>query len=350
MSKRIIPNLDLNEMTVSLGENVKSFSGKTVLLLGGSGFLGKLFCDFFLHLNEEVLEKPVKIISIDNFYGVERPKLFEDVNLKYIERDLCLPLDIELLRIDADYVLNCAGRASPKSYSEFPLQTIKISVDGVLTALNYAYAKKAKIINFSSSEVLCFPNQIPTPENENVSITTMDKRAPYHTFKAGVETISWMYKEWDNVDVKVIRLFNVIGFNSVNDFRVIPSFMNKIIAGQPIEIYGDGEQSRTFSYFSDVLVGCLLVLLHGKELMYHLGCPENEITMKELAYKVANLANRPDLVRFVAKPDNYINEPQRRCPDITKAKKELGYNPKVSLDEMLRRIYAFYCQHHGIKT
>lgn len=351
-----IPISDFKEIEASLGqENINKLLNKTVLITGGSGFLGSLFTRFLLYLNNKYYFQnneadSISIISVDNFIGRDKEGPILNPAIKYVDFDLTKPLNRELIGNNIDLIISCVGNASPNAYNRFPKQTIDISVAGTVHLLELAKEYKAKILCFSSSEVLSWPQNIPTPETDLPCASTTSRRSCYDISKQMLETLCYIYKNEDNVDVKVVRLFNAIGYITRNDYRVIPNFMTKVIHGQPIEFFAPGTQTRTFSFWTDVIAGCFLVLLNGENFLYHIGMDKEEISVKDLAYKIARLVNREDLVKMVATPELYKTEPQRRCPNIDKARNELGYNPKVSLDEALRRIYAFYCQHHGIKT
>ncbi len=325
-------------------KNLSAFSGKTILITGGSGFLGTFYKLFFIYCNNQELISPVcKLISVDNYIKGTTTINDEtqDDNLTILNHDLTVPLGVKLGNRNIDFIINCSGNAAPKNYEAYPLETMEISTIGTKNLLELAFYKKAKILNFSSSEVLGTPaeDQIPTDENVAPSIISMDKRSPYDVTKLYIETLSWVFKNKYEVDCKVIRPFNVIGRFSQNDYRVIPNFLNKISRNEKIEVFAPGTQTRTFCYYTDFIAGSLLVLLNAKDILYHIGNPENEIGIFDLACKLQAVAGKSDLVALVETPVLYKNEPKRRCPSVMKAQKELGYFPRVQLDEMLQRIY-----------
>jgi UDP-glucuronate decarboxylase len=341
---------DFEYIAINIPRNL--FYGKTVLLLGGSGFLGSSFKNFFLYCNWLVREGvsrneilPIKIISVDNYIKGTKTlnDEIEDENLTSINHDLTTPLGFKLGNIKVDYIINCAGNASPANYAKYPLETMDISTFGVRHALELAYYHKCPILNFSSSEVLGTPNEHEIPSDESVipRIHSLNKRAPYDVTKLYIETLSWVFRNKYGVEAKVIRPFNIIGYFNKNDFRVIPNYLKKVFDDEPIEVFAPGTQTRTFCFYSDFMIGAIRVLLFGKDVVYHLGNSDNEISMIDLANKIATLANKPHLVRLVPTPEVYKHEPKRRCPSIEKARNELNYNPQVGLDDMLCRIYSW---------
>jgi UDP-glucuronate decarboxylase len=345
------PESDLKEMAELLGSDCQLLEGKTILLPGGAGFLGTMFRMFCIYLNSHVLKVPVKVVSIDNYLtkGGKPIDEIEDDNIAYLPINLTkarLTLDQELFNFGInrlDFILNMSGCGSPPIYSQFPEETMDVSYIGTRNLLKLADDFKAKILNFSSSEVLGTPQDkdIPTSEEVIPSIHSMNIRAPYDTFKLGIETMSWVAKTKRNIDVKVVRLFNCVGYFSQNDYRVIPNYCSKLLKNEPIEVYAPGTQTRTMSFYTDVLVGCLKVLLHGKDLLYHVGKMDEEVSIIDLAHKMEKIAGKEGLVKLVPTPPTYKHEPQRRCPDITKISTELGYTPRVKLDDMLERIYCW---------
>jgi UDP-glucuronate decarboxylase len=322
--------------------------GKTILLLGGSGFLGSSFKNFFLFLNQKRIANdftPITVISVDNYIKGTKTLNDEttDPNLITINHDLTTPLGFKLPSRKIDFIINCSGNASPANYEKYPLETMDISTIGTRHILELAYHLKCPVLNFSSSEVLGTPeaHEIPTAEEVIPKIHSLNKRAPYDVTKLYIETASWVFKNKYGVDAKVIRPFNVIGYFNKNDFRVIPNYLKRVFNNQPIEVFAPGTQTRTFCFYSDFIIGAIKVLLRGKDVIYHIGNSENEISMIDLARKVAALENKPELVQLVETPEVYKHEPIRRCPSIEKARKELGYNPKVDLDTMLSKIHRW---------
>jgi UDP-glucuronate decarboxylase len=323
---------------------IQSFEGKTILILGGSGFLGSLYKLFFIFCNnEKIFSNPCKIISIDNYIKgtLSINDETKDDNLENINHDLNTPLGLKLHNKKIDFIINCSGNASPQQYEKYPLETMDISSVGAKYALELALNHGAKILNFSSSEVLGTPEDkdIPTTEDCIPKIHSLNKRAPYDIGKLFIEGLNWTFKYKYNLDCKVVRPFNVIGRFHKNDYRVIPNYLNKLFNNEKIQVYKPGTQTRTFCYYTDFLVGTILVLIKGENLLYHIGNSDNEISMHELALKMEKIVGRTDLVELIETPEVYKHEPRRRCPSVEKAKQELNYQPKIQLDDALNRIY-----------
>lgn len=321
--------------------------GKTILLLGGSGFLGTAFKKFFLYLNShsiDFVERPCKIISVDNYIKgtTSINEEINDPNLTNLHHNIILPFEEKLGKRHIDYIINCSGNASPKQYERYPYETIDVSITGVRNALQLAKEQGATIINFSSSEVLGTPpdNEIPTAEHSMARLHAFNRRAPYDISKLMIEVLAYLARE-RSINCKTIRPFNVIGYFNKDDFRVIPNFFKKILSGEKIEVYSPGSQTRTFCFYSDFIVGTLKVLMRGDNPLYHIGNSNNEISMIDLARKVADICERPELVSIVPAPVVYRTEPKRRCPSIELARKELDYNPKIGLDLMLHKIFLW---------
>lgn len=335
----------IKDIALVLGQdNLNKFAGKRILLTGGSGFLGSLYKQFFLCCNNHKLIYPAcKVISVDNYIKgtVTSNDETKDNNLISINHDLTTSLGLKLDNEPIDFIIGCAGNASPRAYQTFPLETMDISSIGARHLLELAYNKRSKILHFSSSEVLGTPDArfIPTDENYTPTVKTLDSRSPYDVGKMYIETLCWTFKTKYQVDCKVVRPFNVTGRFHKNDYRVIPNYLVKLLKNEKIEVYKPGTQTRTFCYYTDFITGSLLVLLNGEDLLYHIGNPNNEISMFDLAVKMQNIAGKSDLVSLVETPEVYLHEPKRRCPSIEKAKKELGFNPQINLEEMLKRIY-----------
>ena len=321
------------------------FADKTVLILGGSGFIGSAIKAYLLYLNRLplCLGHPCKIISVDNYVGRVKPVEVESPYLTHIEHDLSMPLEDKLPKGKIDFIINASGNASPSNYAVHSLETIDISVNAVRYLLRLARANNAKILNFSSSEVLGTPPDdcVPTDEDYIPRVHTMNPRACYDVGKMMLETLSWIYKTRYETDVKVVRLFNCVGRFRQDDFRVMPNFLSAALKNEPLKVFAPGTQTRTFSYYTDVITGCIKVLVNGNNFLYHIGSSDNEIGMLDFAKMVEEVAGKTGLVQLVPTPDTYKHEPMRRCPSIEKAKKELDYNPTVSVRDMVERVFQW---------
>lgn len=339
-----VPKDDLQNIVDGLGEDNYKFENQTILLTGSSGFLGILFQAYFLYINEHVLKSPCRVICLDN-----KPCWIGNFNhgfnnFRYVTHNLMFPLESIFIGERFDYILNCSGIGSPKYYEKYPLETFNISTIGVQNVLNLAGTTNVKsILNFSSSEVYATPpdSEVPTKENYIGQIDTMSQRSCYDVGKLAVETLSYIYNKYHGVNVKLVRLFNCIGYINQDDGRVLPNFISNILQGKKIQVYGDGKQTRTFCWFTDTLTGCLKVLLRGGHTPYNVGNQENEISMVDLARLVEKVSGKTNIVEMINSPKVYIKEPLRRCPDISKLKNELDYNPKVDMETGIRKFYEW---------
>ena len=348
MNAKIILAQDLKVIARSIREEAEDFSGRTFLISGGAGFLGSYFVSTLLYLNKTFLKKPCKVIALDNFITGTRQNVLADIkdpNFTFIEHDVRNSVSA---RIKADYVIHAAGLASPFYYRKFPLETIEVAVNGTKNFLEFVRKKKAKsFLYFSSSEVYGdpAPNFIPTTEEYWGNVSSTGPRACYDESKRLGETLCTIYHQRYGVPVKIVRPFNVYGPGmKVNDYRVIPTFMVKAIKGKPLPVHDKGNQTRTFCYITDAMQGFFKVLAAGKNgEMYNVGQEAEEINMMSLASMVSRLSARPVAVQLVHYPESYTaGEPQRRCPDITKARKELGFKPTVDLGHGLARTMEWY--------
>ena len=334
--------LEIKEIADNLGENNLQFDGKCVLLAGSGGFIGQNLKLYFLYLNKYILKNPVKVICVDCYVGRDKPKEIEDPNLVHIDHDLTTHFGLKLIDYPIGLIINCSGRAAPSGpsgYEHYPIEVMDVGYLGTKYLNELALQNKAKIVHFSSSEVLSKSNELPYTEETHPCIHTQNKRAPYDSIKILQESQNWAYRNKYGLDTKVIRLFNTVGFFDSRDKRVVSQFMQQAINNQKIKVFAPGTQERTLSYFTDVLTGIILVLLNGKDLLYHIASDDEPVSMIDLAYKIENVCGKSGLVEIIPTPEVYKHEPQKRQSSVEKARKELGYNPKVKIDEMLERIY-----------
>jgi UDP-glucuronate decarboxylase len=326
---------------------VHEFDGKTIVLTGATGFLGRWFCDFFDFINENVLDNPCRIVAVDNNISGDASKL-ENSKINIVELDITKNLiALELLTGKVDYVINAAGIASPEVYQKYPFETLDVSYVGTHNILKFCNTKGVKsVLCFSSSEVYGTPdeNNIPTREDYMGAVPTMSNRSSYDIGKKAIETICYIYHEKEQTPVKIVRPFNVYGPGMhARDHRVLGNFIFQVINKNPLKVYGDGEQTRTFCYIADAMNGFLRVLLLGHSgEVYNIGNPYPEISMNELASITHKALGQEENIIKVPYPDSYpSDEPRRRCPDITKAEKHLEYSPKISLEEGIGKMYRW---------
>lgn len=342
MPSRLI-NEDIATTASAIRDEAGELSGKTILISGGAGFLGKYFLGVFRYLNAYVLTTPCRVISVDNYItGIrdESPESRSDPHVLSLWADVVSLLPV---REPVHYIIHAAGLASPVYYQQYPLETIDSAVRGAENLLDLARKNDlAAFLLFSSSEIYGDPDTraVPTPETYCGNVSSIGPRACYDESKRLAETISLIHHERFGVPTKIVRPFNVYGPGMrPDDHRVIPTFALHALRGEPLPVHGDGNQTRTFCYITDAIAGFLSVLLRGRPgEVYNVGNAESEVPMRDLARLFTELVPTGARVDLIPYPATYpAGEPQRRCPDLTKIRAELGYEPKVSLREGVAR-------------
>jgi UDP-glucuronate decarboxylase len=296
-----------------------------ILVTGGAGFLGSHLCDRLLELGHEV-------VSVDNFY-TGSPKnlahLRDNPAFESIRHDVTIPLYLEV-----DGIFNLACPASPIHYQSDPVQTLKTNVHGAINILGLAKRTKARVLQASTSEVYGDPEVHPQVEEYWGRVNPIGIRACYDEGKRAAETLFFDYHRQYNIDIRVARIFNTYGPRmSMNDGRVVTNFIAQALQGEPITVYGEGQQTRSFCYVSDLIDG--LISLFFKEAIYqpiNLGNPK-PITMLELASEIIRFTNSKSEIVFLPLPSD---DPRDREPDISKAREILNWEPGVSREEGFR--------------
>jgi UDP-glucuronate decarboxylase len=332
---------DVAEVCERLGDVAHDLAGKTVLLTGGRGFLGRYFMEIFAYLNAHVLERPVILVAADNLItaGREGALVADYPHTRFVQHNVIHPLDWDG---PLDYVIHAAGIASPFYYRAYPLETLDVAITGTRNMLTLADAHKARFTFFSSSEIYGDPDpcHVPTPESYRGHVSCQGPRACYDESKRVGETLCYIFHGERGTATNAIRPFNIFGPGmQETDYRVLPNFASRIKGNQPLNIYGSGNQTRTFCYITDAMVGFLMVILRGVPgEAYNIGNPKPEITMLDLVRRIESVLGRSVRHNVVEYPDSYpADEPNRRCPDIRKARLQLRFDPTVDLDEGLRR-------------
>jgi UDP-glucuronate decarboxylase len=344
--KSLLYETDIEETAASLGDIALEFEGKTILLTGGTGFLGQYFMATFAYLNTHKFKSKCRVISADNLItskALQNEKSLKEAGVEFIKYDVIQPYATEE---KIDFIIHGAGIASPYYYRAFPLQTLDVAVNGTRNMLELAKKNHAKILFFSSSEIYGDPDSkhVPTTESYKGNVSCLGPRACYDESKRLGETLCRIYHTQFGVETKIARPFNVFGPGmKEKDYRVLPNFASRIVSGDPLWIYGNGKQTRTFCYITDALNGFLRVLVKGiPGEPYNIGNPTPEISVLGLAEDISKILRRDIKVDLVEYPDSYpADEPQRRCPDIQKARVHLEYNPKVEFFDGLTRYLSW---------
>ncbi|MCC7299755.1 MAG: SDR family oxidoreductase [Verrucomicrobia bacterium] len=308
---------------------------KRVLVTGGAGFLGS-------HLCEALLKSDCDVVCADNFFTGRRGNvahLMDNPRFEILRHDVTFPLFVEV-----DEIYNLACPASPPHYQHDPVQTTKTSVLGAINMLGLAKRVKAKIFQASTSEVYGDPEIHPQPESYWGRVNPIGTRSCYDEGKRCAETLFFDYYRQNRVKIKVARIFNTYGPNMhPNDGRVVSNFIMQALRGEPITIYGTGQQTRSFCYVSDLIAGFLALMASPDEVTgpVNLGNP-GEFTMLELAETVIKLTDSKSELIFKPLP---ADDPKQRQPNITIAKEKLGWEPKVPLEEGLKHTIKYFKQY-----
>lgn len=305
---------------------------KNVVVTGGAGFIGS-------HLCERLIAEGFSVICLDNFItgDIENIKhLLKDKNFRLIEQNVTKYITI---KEKLDYVLHFASPASPEDYLKFPIQTLKVGSLGTHNALGLAKEKKAKFMLASTSEVYGDPLRHPQPENYWGNVNPIGVRGCYDEAKRFAEAIAMAYHRVHKIDTKIIRIFNTYGPRMrMNDGRVVPNFIYQALNNKPITVYGKGTQTRSFCYVTDLVEGIFKLMLSRINDPVNLGNPK-EFTVLELAGLVIKLTDTRSRIIFKPLPQD---DPKKRRPDITKAKKLLNWQPKVELREGLEKTIEWF--------
>ena len=336
---------DAREIVRNLDTEKKEFIGKTLLITGGLGFLGQMFIRVAKILNENNSLTPCKVISLDNSITSSK-SVEEDFDydfVEFIDHDVIQSFSINR---EIDFIIHAAGIASPTYYRKFPLETLDVAIQGTRNMLDLAKEKKSKLLFFSSSEIYGDPydNDVPTPETFRGNVSSLGPRACYDESKRLGETISRIYYEQFKVHSVIVRPFNVYGPGmNKNDYRVLPNFARQIIAGNPVKVYGTGNQTRTYCYITDAVTGFIKALLNGNPgEAYNIGNDSPEISVIELTKYISNVIKEEVQIELGEYPSSYPpDEPQRRCPDLTKSKRDLNFHPSVELENGLKKFFEW---------
>ena len=299
----------------------------TAVVTGGAGFLGS-------HLCEYLLGQGYRVICVDNLdtATLENVAHIRDANFVFVNHDVT-----EFIAIDEDVevIFHAASPASPIDYARLPLHTLKVGSYGTHNALGLAKFKRARILLFSTSEVYGDPQVHPQPETYWGNVNPIGPRGVYDEAKRYAEAMTMAYHRQQGVDTAIARIFNTYGPRMrPHDGRAIPTFLRQALDDEPLTVFGDGSQTRSFCYVDDMVRGLYALAMSDEHLPVNLGNP-NEFTVLELAEAVIRLTGSKSEIVFEALP---VDDPQVRQPDITRAQQILGWEPEVPLEDGLRRV------------
>lgn len=326
----------------SMGDAADALDGKTVLISGGAGFLGAAMADALLELNRTRFSKPARAIIVDNFVtGVPSrvQRMTEDPNVTVISADISR--DVEITQ-PFHFAIHAAGIASPIIYRAKPLQTADVNVWGLRRMLELARAQDELegFLFFSTSEIYGDPDpaHIPTREDYRGFVSCTGPRACYDESKRFGETLAVVYHQEFGFPIRSVRPFNVYGAGQrIDDGRIVPDLMRAGARGEELVLHSDGRATRSFCYISDATAGFYLAMLKGQPgEAYNIGNP-HEVSIRQLADLVSGLSGTPVTFKVSSDPHYLTDNPQRRCPDLTKSGAHLGYSPSVALEDGMRR-------------
>jgi len=309
------------------------------LITGGAGFLGSHLCDYLLNKGHEV-------ICMDNLItgSLNNIKHIKSDKFKFIEHNVT-----QFINLDGslDYILHFASPASPIDYLKFPIPTLKVGALGTHNALGLARKKNSVFLTASTSEVYGDPLIHPQDENYWGNVNPIGPRGVYDEAKRFAEAITMAYHRYHNIDTKIVRIFNTYGPRMrINDGRAIPNFIKQALTGENLTAYGDGSQTRSFCYVSDLIDGIYRLLISDLNDPVNIGNPI-EMTIKQMAEKILQATNSHSKVAYMPLP---MDDPKIRQPNIGKAIKHLNWNPKVHLNEGLKTTIEYFKEQLNIKT
>ncbi len=304
------------------------------VITGGAGFLGSHLCDALLAQGGEV-------VCLDNLATGSAANLSHlegRPRFQFLRHDVTQPIE---LGGPVDYVLHFASPASPVDYFRLPVQTLRVGSLGTENTLDLALAKRAKYMLASTSECYGDPQESPQPETYWGHVNPIGPRAVYDEAKRFAEAMTMAYHRHHGLDTRIARIFNTYGPRMrLNDGRALPNFVHQALTGRPLTVYGDGRQTRSFCYVSDLIDGVCRLMQSDEHEPVNLGNPQ-EMTILAFAERIRALTGASAPIVFQALP---TDDPKQRCPDITKARRLLNWEPRVSLDEGLRKTVEFFRQ------
>jgi len=303
-----------------------------VVITGGAGFLGSHLCD-------QMIARGWEVLCVDNLVtgaAVNVAHLQSNALFHLVQHDVTRYIDIAG---SVDAVLHFASPASPDDYLKLPIPTLKVGALGTHNALGLALAKKSRFLLASTSECYGDPEVSPQPETYWGHVNPIGPRGVYDEAKRFAEAMTMAYHRFHGVDTHIVRIFNTYGPRMrLNDGRALPNFLYQALTDQPITVYGDGSQTRSFCYVSDLVDGILRLLDSSEHEPTNIGNPQ-EITIKEFAERIRRLTGTKSELIFKPLPQD---DPKQRCPDITKARQILKWEPRVNLEEGLRLTLEYF--------
>ena len=353
--KNSIEENDLKYILTKTKEEFEILSRSTILFTGANGFLSYYFIKSILHWNNIHPDKKITLYALDTFLS-SVPSWLINPCVKILKTDVTkykIPINQNF-----DYIIHAASIASPFYYRQHPVETMMANVQGLMNTLEFSVAKKGTtkpikgLLFFSSSEIYGDPTEdnIPTPETYRGNVSCTGPRARYDESKRFGETLCVNFSRVYDLPIKIVRPFNNFGPGlRITDGRVIPDFAKDILANKDITLLSQGSPTRTFCYITDAIVGYIKTLIRGKNgESYNIGVEKEEVSMFDLAEKMRQIAlkhfgYKGKIIKKKSSDQNYLTDsPNRRCPTIAKAKKDLNFDPQIKLDEGLTNTLLWY--------
>jgi dTDP-glucose 4,6-dehydratase len=308
-----------------------------IIVSGAAGFIGSHFCDLLLTRGHSV-------VGLDNFLTgnpANLEHLAKEPRFRLIEQDITKPFSVDGV---VDCVVNMASPASPKDYLEYPIETLEVGSIGTQRMLELAREKGARFLLTSTSECYGDPLEHPQVESYWGNVNPVGPRSCYDESKRFAEAITMAYHRQHELPSHIVRIFNTYGPRmKLDDGRVVPAFLDQALRGEPITVFGDGSQTRSFCYVSDLIEGIYRLMLSGEHYPVNIGNP-NEMTILDFARHIQRLTGSRSGIVFQALPQD---DPRQRRPDISKARELLGWEPVVRLDEGLKETIAYFQNLHA---
>jgi UDP-glucuronate decarboxylase len=349
IAANVVIRQDVEAIRRELDHVLAPLAGTTLLVSGGSGFLCSYLLDTVAYLNDNVFQDPCRVISVDNLRSGLAGRvahLAERPDFQFLSHDVSQPLHLDR---PVDWIIHGAGIASPTFYRKYPLETIDVNVSGTRQMLEMARQGVRSILYLSTSEIYGDPDaaSIPTPESYRGNVSCSGPRACYDESKRLAEALCSIYRGLYQVPVKVVRPFNVYGPGQrLDDRRIVPDLISAALHRQPLVLHSDGRATRSFCYVTDAIRAMLVILLSDADgEAFNIGNDEREISIGDFARELSAIAGKPALpvIHQASDDPQYLTDnPQRRCPDLTKLRTRFHWEPKTSLGEGLRRTLLSY--------
>ncbi len=302
-----------------------------IVITGAAGFIGS-------HLSEELLNRGYSVVGVDNLLTGDLANIahLRDRDFQFIRHDVTNYIDVDG---PVDYVLHWASPASPIDYLELPIPTLKVGALGTHKALGLAKAKKAVFVLASTSEVYGDPLEHPQKEGYWGNVNPIGPRGVYDEAKRFAEAMTVAYRRYHNLNTKIVRIFNTYGPRMrIRDGRAVPAFMSQALRSEDVTVFGDGSQTRSFCYISDLVDGIIRMMLSKENHPINIGNPQ-EMTIEQIAKLIIEMTGSTSTIVYKPLP---TDDPKVRQPDITRARTELGWEPKVPLEEGLGRTIEYF--------